>query len=194
MGQHTQARLDMLIPLQGVATSSNTIPSASRSKETSDPSSKSSLLRLIVKQWVNQSFGSCQLCKACRIANLHGVSLREPCTQLRVLQEAGSSTMPACRRLVSATLTAYGRSPPDTRRRSNRPASGPTQALQRGKKQKPTLLIAARNGHIHMVAEQNVPLKDRPLLDWARKESSSWPYCIPGSRTARSETPKATRS
>lgn len=139
------SRHDMLMttPLQGIATSSNTIPSTSRSKERPSPAPTP-------KQWVNQSSGSCQLCEACRTVNLHAVSLCEHCTQLRVLQEAGSSALPACQRLVSATLNIYGRCLPFTRRRSNRLPSGPTQAV---KKQKSILLIAARKGHINLVAE-----------------------------------------
>lgn len=39
-----------------------------------------------------------------------------------------------------------------------------------------------------------MPLKARPLLYWARKESPSWPYCMLASWTRQSETPKATRS
>ncbi|CAL8585119.1 hypothetical protein XPA_010698 [Xanthoria parietina] len=93
--------------------------------------------------------------------------------------------------------------------------------MQRRKNQKPTLLIATQKGHIHLVAAQtaeqqipspsrkkpstasirkpNVSLENHPNLEWDWScGSPSWlpsaPYPIPGSWTARSETPKATRS
>ena len=221
MGQHTQTRYahDNSISRRSDQQQYDSI--GQQIEQTSEPSFNPNLLRLIVKQWVNQSSGSCHLCEAFRTANLHGVSLCEPYTQLRVLQETGSSALPACQRLVSATLTAYSRSPPYTRRLSNRLPSGPTQAMQRRKNQKPTLLIATQKGHIHLVAAQtaeqqipspsrkkpstasirkpNVSLENHPNLEWDWScGSPSWllsaPYSIPGSWTARSETPKATRS